>query len=382
MSPKAFVLSSGSDTGGTAIRSHEAFVALRQRNPPRTEWQLRSMVTSLNYLHYGQDLVYSPSMLMRAYDDADVVVHNSTMFGHQRYDNGQGKPTVLQHHGLHKGHFEYSLLEAINHAAALGALQIGTTVNLELFSLPQLGTSGVVRWVPTPYDLDALANLRASLYQPHPEGRIRFVHAPTNREVKSTAAFIAATNQLIMEGYPIEAIIIEGQTNEETLRTKAAFADVLVDQLRLGYGCNAIEAWAMGIPVIGGVQDHPDWRAHMAARFGLARYESPTGLPFYEAHEGSLKSAMMEMVMYPGLRDDWGHTGLLHASRHHSQLNHVDVMSEVLDAARRQPTMPGPVRRRYADAGRFSHAERLAMLRESNARRKSLASQPSKPEVT
>ena len=30
-------------------------------------------------------------------------------------------------------------------------------------------------------------------------------------------------------------------------------ADVFVDQMILGYGCNAIEAWGMGIPVIAGV---------------------------------------------------------------------------------------------------------------------------------
>lgn len=363
---KAFILGSGADTGGTAVRSAQAFQATRERAPKLHEWDVHSMVTHINYIKYPEDIPYAPMRLLSLYDDADVVVLNSTMYGHQRYDNNQGKPTVLVHHGLHEGHFAYSLTEAIAHAASLGALQIGTTVNLELVAEPQ----GLVRWVPTPYDLPELASLRKALYRPHPDGLIRFVHAPTDRAIKSTAAFIAATNQLITEGFPIEAIIIEGQTNEETLRTKATFADVLVDQLRLGYGCNAIEAWAMGIPVIGGVQDYPDWRAHMVRRFGLAKHESPTGLPFYEAHETSLKSAMMEMALYPGLREDWGHTGLTHTERHHSQENHVTLMSEVLDAAQRKPTVPGPVRRRYADGG-LTHLERLALLREAKARRES-----------
>lgn len=78
-------------------------------------------------------------------------------------------------------------------------------------------------------------------------GPLRVAHAPTNRLVKGTDAVLEAARQL---GDLVELDLIEGVTNQQTLH-RLATADVVVDQLRLGwYGGLSAEAMALGKPVV------------------------------------------------------------------------------------------------------------------------------------
>jgi len=70
-------------------------------------------------------------------------------------------------------------------------------------------------------------------------------HAPTSRVIKNTAQVLAAIALL-----GVELDLVEGAGWEECLKRKGR-ASVLVDQFKLGYGCNSIEAWSMRIPTIG-----------------------------------------------------------------------------------------------------------------------------------
>jgi len=320
---RAFILSTGADTGGAAVRVVEAFRGSRS-------WSVRSMVASTNYIAYPADLPYERAELDIRYRDADVVVLNNTLHGHHWYDEGQGKPTVLMHHGLHDGHYAQSLGEVIEEATDIGAIQIGSTVNLELF--------GPITWVPIPYDLDALAAMRKRLYRPKP-GVVRVAHCPTDRTIKSTDAFLSAVEDLQARDVPIEAVLVEGKTHEETLAIKATSADVLVDQVMLGYGNNAIEAWGMGIPVLGGVSQYPDWREHMLRRFRR--------LPFFEVDEASLGAGLEQMAVSERLRAEWGAIGLDHVRRFHSRAVVVEQLAAVYAQARpSKPSDPALTRRK------------------------------------
>jgi len=76
------------------------------------------------------------------------------------------------------------------------------------------------------------------------------LHAPTHREVKGTPYVVEAMTRLIAEGVPAELVMIEGQAHREA---RAAYerADVIVDQLLAGwYGGLAVEAMALGKPVV------------------------------------------------------------------------------------------------------------------------------------
>ena len=79
---------------------------------------------------------------------------------------------------------------------------------------------------------------------------LRIAHAPTHRAFKGTARVLAAREELRAEGYDFELILVEGISNAEAKR-RYATADVLVDQLYAGwYGGVALEAMALGKPVL------------------------------------------------------------------------------------------------------------------------------------
>lgn len=328
MTKFAFNLSTGADTGGSSIRSVEAF---REINGlMAAPWVVRSMVASTNYIEYDQDLKYSILGLEMQYDAADVVQLNHTIAGHEWYDANQRKPIVLMHHGLHEGSFRVNFAEAIEQARAIGATQIGSTANLELY-----GPKGAITWAPIPYNQQKLLEMRISALErliTLPNRPIRIGHAPTNREIKSTGTFIAAIQWLKANKVPVEAVLIEKQPHSVCLERKAT-CDIYVDQLRLGYGCNAIEAWGMGIPVVGGIEI-PSWREHMVSRWG--------GMPLVEASEANLHEVLFGLVKSADSRAEYREKGSAHFARWHSQAAHVDQMNAIYDEALLRPTRPSP----------------------------------------
>lgn len=342
---QVFNLSTGADTGGAAIREVQAFASL-EANPRPREWEVRAMVAATNYIDYPRDLPYSVPNLRERYDAADLVHLNHTMHGHTWYDDGQGKPTVLEHHGLHKGSFDIDFEGSIRKASEVGARQIGSTVNLELFAEP-----GVIEWAPIPYNLDYLTRLRAALYRPSGDRPVLIAHAPTVRAVKSTEVFLEAIRTLQGRGRNVTSVLIEGRRHEECLQMKA-ICDILFDQLTLGYGCNAIEAMGMGIPVVAGIEN-PVWQDHAVSRYDLRA--SPTGLPFISANPADLADILEKLVISSELRQFWAEIGLKHANKWHSEQFSVQQMSEIYrNTPPSQPSM--------SPSRRLSHQTRKEIL--------------------
>jgi hypothetical protein len=111
--------------------------------------------------------------------------------------------------------------------------------------------------------------------------------------------------------------------NADVLALKAQ-ADVLFDQVILGYGNNAIEAMGMGIPVVAGVQDDNVRRA-MLDRWGV--------LPWYEATEATIYDALRRMVESADMRAEYAALGMAHVRRWHDAPVVVGMLSEVYLAA-------------------------------------------------
>jgi len=90
----------------------------------------------------------------------------------------------------------------------------------------------------------------ASRFKPRPfrEGYpLRIGHAPSQRAAKGTEQIIQAVRDLAQR-YPIELVLIENLPYRQALELKAT-CDIFIDQIGdLGYGINALEALAMGIP--------------------------------------------------------------------------------------------------------------------------------------
>ena len=126
-----------------------------------------------------------------------------------------------------------------------------------------VGSYDAIRWVPEAEVVPPGINL--SEYTPVPPSdreRPVVVHAPSSRRRKGTEHVIAACEQL-----PVSLEIVEGLHHDDA-RRRYERADIVVDQLNAGwYGLFAIEAMAVGKPVVSFLHDEAVARTEEA--FGV-----------------------------------------------------------------------------------------------------------------
>jgi glycosyltransferase involved in cell wall biosynthesis len=80
--------------------------------------------------------------------------------------------------------------------------------------------------------------------------KLRILHAPNHRALKGSQYFMEACHELAAEGVPVELVLLEGVPNDQ-IRDVMTTVDIVADQLVIGwYAMFAIEAMAMGKPVL------------------------------------------------------------------------------------------------------------------------------------
>jgi glycosyltransferase involved in cell wall biosynthesis len=85
---------------------------------------------------------------------------------------------------------------------------------------------------------------------PSGPGPLRIFHAPNHEHIKGTRHFQTAVDELKREGVKIELVIAEKLPHEK-IKEMIARSDIVADQLIIGwYGMFAVEAMAMGKPVL------------------------------------------------------------------------------------------------------------------------------------
>jgi glycosyltransferase involved in cell wall biosynthesis len=152
-----------------------------------------------------------------------------------------------------------------------------------------VGSFDALRWVPDAEMIPPGLDLRPFAPAP-PSDRERpiVVHAPSNRAKKGTDHVIAACAEL-----PVELDIVEGVPHEEA-RERYARADVVVDQLNAGWhGVFALEAMALGKPVVSHLK--PDVVAQAEAAYGVQ-------VPILTATKETLVDALRPLVESPAER--------------------------------------------------------------------------------
>lgn len=163
-----------------------------------------------------------------------------------------------------------------------------------------------VEWLPITYDANACAEARAG-YQP--SQKVRISHAPTNRALKSTDLIIKAVERL-----PVTFDLIEHVTNRECLARKAQ-SDIYVNELTLGYGRNAVECWAIGIPVVSGMT--------------VNRGSLPFDPPWEDATPDTLYDVLLRLVTDAEHRASVALRGLRHVERYHAPQKVVERCLEL-----------------------------------------------------
>ncbi len=144
-----------------------------------------------------------------------------------------------------------------------------------------------------------------SQYQtrPEPESKtIRIGHAPTNRRAKGSDVIIAAIKE-IQSKHPVELVLIENLSHEESLSRKSG-CHIFVDQIgKLGYGLNSLESLAVGIPTC----------SCMAAGFA----EKYSDHPFVIIDEKNIKDQLLALILDKKLRCDFGKKGRSWVQEYH-----------------------------------------------------------------
>jgi hypothetical protein len=252
-------------------------------------------------------------------EEADLIHLNNSTVAARRLRIRRNKPMVLHHHGsLFRNDPKYGLGEGRNYQA----LQLVSTVDLMRYAPEHL------HWAPTAYDIDWLQEF-ARQHRRVPDGKLRIVQCPTDGKdgpYKSTAALEASVQRAVAEGANLELMIVRDKPWLEALSIKAT-ADIYFDQVKLGYGCNAVEAWGMGIPVIAG-----------ADAWTLGKMRQMYGeLPFYEASESTITDALL------ALADEATHTrysdkGLAHVRKYHDEKPALLQLATYYNRAINEPT--------------------------------------------
>ncbi len=163
-------------------------------------------------------------------------------------------------------------------------------------------------WIPSPVE---------------PGPVLRVAHAPSKRAVKGTDTVLAAVGSLRARGAPIELDLIEGVPNREA-RLRYATADVVVDQLRIGwYGMLAIESMALAKPVVVHLDDQA--AAETEEAFGLE-------LPLIRADERNLAEVLERLIETRESLLERGRRSREYAERVHG---HLEVARKVLEVYER-----------------------------------------------
>lgn len=287
----------GTDTAGQSMAAKPYLEAAGD--------EVRVFVSRPHEFGYPTDGVFSLKTMKRdhylealreSYRWADVVIiHNDPqIFG--TFANGPRKPELIVYH--HGSRFRNKPDRKWAQAEAIGARQIFSTVDL----LEVVPPGKPATWHGQIVDMAKMATVEPAL-PPAEGGRLRVSHAPTNLAIKGTLPIKRAMREVAAD-----FLIIQNKKWDACLGLKAS-SDVFVDQLFLGYGNNAIEAWALGLPVIAGASDP------VLARM-RKEYRGP--VPFFQTGVKTVGEDIRRLLGSPELRKEWADRGLRHVRKFHA----------------------------------------------------------------
>jgi hypothetical protein len=177
-------------------------------------------------------------------------------------------------------------------------------------------TEGLGRWDVLPYnilciDIDKFCYPSRDFINDGKIGVVRIVHSPNHRYIKGTEFLIEAVSNLQNKGLLLELILIENKTNEEVLNVLNTKADILVEQLVMGYGLSAIEGMSAGIPVLTNLDDEHYTRV-------FRRYSYLNECPILSVTPENIEEKIKILVLNPKLRRKLGTASREYVKKYHS----------------------------------------------------------------
>jgi glycosyltransferase involved in cell wall biosynthesis len=153
------------------------------------------------------------------------------------------------------------------------------------------------------------------------DGPVTVVHAPNHRALKGTEALIRACDELRAEGLKVELKLLERVPNAE-VRAVVASADILAEQLILGYALTAMEGMSLGKPVVSNLSDE--------RYYGLFLQQTRLATcPIVSATPDSVRDALRRLVVDPELRRRLGVDARRYVLREHSYAAMAELWSAI-----------------------------------------------------
>ncbi|HLO75854.1 MAG TPA: glycosyltransferase family 4 protein [Magnetospirillum sp.] len=179
--------------------------------------------------------------------------------------------------------------------------------------------------VPRAIDMDAWPDVGVAENE-HPDGPL-ICHAPSRRGLKGTDSLLAALEQLKAEGVRFRLDLIEGVPNQQA-RERLMQADLVVDQLRIGwYGVLAVEAMALGKPVV----------AYLREDLIAA---APAGLPVVSASPDTVADCLRGLLTDAARRRDLARQSRAFCAGYHAN---TVVARQLADIYRDALATPAPL---------------------------------------
>ncbi len=141
-------------------------------------------------------------------------------------------------------------------------------------------------------------------------GVVKIAHCPNHRGFKGTEFLLESVKILKQEGLNIELVLYEGVKNKELLKSISE-VDILCEQLIFGYGFNAIEGMAVGLPVLTNLENEEYTSI-------FRRYSFLNECPILSASPESLKDQLRLLITNPELRKELGQLGRRYVEKYHS----------------------------------------------------------------
>ena len=157
------------------------------------------------------------------------------------------------------------------------------------------------------------------------DGLIKLTHSPNFRGFKGTEFVINAVEALKDEGLKVELILLEKMQNEEVKKVLRESSDIHVEQLIFtGFGLNAIEAMATGLPVVSNLEDESYTRPYR-------RWSYLNECPLVSSTPERLVEDLRKLVTRPELRKELGKCGRLYTEKYHSYKASQFLFKQVIE---------------------------------------------------
>lgn len=251
-----------------------------------TDHQARSIRVAQSYINYPYDMLNPPAQEIVKWGKWADVIHIR-----------DGAPACLDSLKKKKRLITFTGMSFRKKAAALIShyRKLGYTVCVSTLDLLAYHPKNPPVWIPNPREL---------MERGEPFETFTVCHAPTYRERKGTETIIEACK---LAGVKLE--LLEYRTYNEVMTIKSR-CHLLIDQFAWNYGNNAIEAWALGLPVISNGGNK--FKAILADRFDGR-------LPFASCEEDARAIAGLIMRFYheQSFYNEWVKSGQEYFMRYH-----------------------------------------------------------------